>query len=743
VLLPSEAPGQPLAARGLRDLLAEAADGVKQSGRDARSLIDNLERLRGLAARLLDRGGPEEDLRGLVSRAGFHLVQALELPESDQEVLATDLAALVGRLPEDGELLELGPETPLRAYLAALEAERGPRQRRFRDELEQLAERLRDLLELDRLRADASHEPGALEETFGSGSAGQLDMSALSRTLPRSTGSEALDPGRRARILDSLDRIERRLEEEVPGGGAIFVHPPELPPSAAGLERLEHPDPLSAAVGVFDGVAARMAPLFRAVRAARLEVEGRYRPGLHDPLLAGLTWEAYTADELLLLPAVVALDSARRVRERDEGALSRLLSSSRPVHVIVLDEVGARDEAEDLSRYHLDLGYLLIAHREALVVSSALARPAEFASGLARVARALRPAAVLVQLPAREPRAWRELLAEAALQGRACPEFVYDPDAGPGWEARFDLSANPCPELAWPAHRMTCLADGSEETLDVPVTFADAVALEPAYRRHLRVIPRAAWDESQVPLAEFVQRVDPQQSERSIPFIWMEDGEGVLQRAIVTRELAIAVLGRLRGWRVLQELAGYESSFVARAAAAAREHTLAEAEAERAELERTHGEELERIRSETARESFERLAEALLSAEGEPLERLTPVARPAAPLAPEPASLPGESAATQPPSAVEPEPEEALTFDEPWLDTPLCTTCNECTNLNPLLFQYNEDKQAFLADAAAGTFAELVKAAELCPARCIHPGRPRADDRTATPELVERGSAFN
>jgi len=36
-----------------------------------------------------------------------------------------------------------------------------------------------------------------------------------------------------------------------------------------------------------------------------------------------------------------------------------------------------------------------------------------------------------------------------------------------------------------------------------------------------------------------------------------------------------------------------------------------------------------------------------------------------------------------------------------------------------------------------------VKAAELCPARCIHPGKPRSGDSTATPEVVGRASKFN
>jgi ferredoxin len=73
----------------------------------------------------------------------------------------------------------------------------------------------------------------------------------------------------------------------------------------------------------------------------------------------------------------------------------------------------------------------------------------------------------------------------------------------------------------------------------------------------------------------------------------------------------------------------------------------------------------------------------------------------------------------------------------------MCTTCHDCINVNPRMFQYDSNKQALLADPTAGTFAELVKAAEACPARCIHPGAPRDGDSTATPALVKRARKFN
>ena len=48
---------------------------------------------------------------------------------------------------------------------------------------------------------------------------------------------------------------------------------------------------------------------------------------------------------------------------------------------------------------------------------------------------------------------------------------------------------------------------------------------------------------------------------------------------------------------------------------------------------------------------------------------------------------------------------------------PRCTTCNECVNLNPRAFAYDENRQAFLKDPRAATYKELVEAAENCQSR--------------------------
>ncbi len=93
-------------------------------------------------------------------------------------------------------------------------------------------------------------------------------------------------------------------------------------------------------------------------------------------------------------------------------------------------------------------------------------------------------------------------------------------------------------------------------------------------------------------------------------------------------------------------------------------------------------------------------------------------------------------------SAEQPDEEEVITLDEPYIETPRCTTCNECTNLNSRMFAYDENKQAYIKDLSAGTFRELVLAAEKCPVRIIHPGKPLNPDEPGLADLIKRAQPF-
>jgi len=80
--------------------------------------------------------------------------------------------------------------------------------------------------------------------------------------------------------------------------------------------------------------------------------------------------------------------------------------------------------------------------------------------------------------------------------------------------------------------------------------------------------------------------------------------------------------------------------------------------------------------------------------------------------------------------------------DDPYIETPRCTTCNECTQINNKMFVYDANKQAFIANPDAGTYRQLVEAAESCQVAIIHPGKPRNLNEPGLEELIERAEAF-
>ena len=58
------------------------------------------------------------------------------------------------------------------------------------------------------------------------------------------------------------------------------------------------------------------------------------------------------------------------------------------------------------------------------------------------------------------------------------------------------------------------------------------------------------------------------------------------------------------------------------------------------------------------------------------------------------------------------------------------------------MFKYNDNKQAFIADINAGTYAQLVEAAENCQLSIIHPGKPVNPNEPGLDELMKRAEPF-
>ncbi len=313
----------------------------------------------------------------------------------------------------------------------------------------------------------------------------------------------------------------------------------------------------------------------------------------------------------------------------------------------------------------------------------------------------------------------------------------------------MDFSDNPDPESDWPCYPFTYISSGAQlepESMSLAFTFADFTLLDPDLREHYRLVPDGFARDELIPVDSYI-KLEPSRAGARVPFVWAVDSSSLLRRVVVSRELLLACRDRHHYWRTLQELAGINNDYAKMAAQKAREQTLAEAAAERETLEAAHAEEIALVREKTAGEVMERLTQVLMGldlskiSEHPGLAGLAGLLPPEA-VATEPASAEQTAEASEPAPAEQLPEEEEVSFDTPWINTPLCTSCNDCMKFNQLLFVYNENKQAMISDPKLGTYEHLVLAAEKCPARCIHPGKPQNPDEPGLDKLIERAKPF-
>ena len=170
-----------------------------------------------------------------------------------------------------------------------------------------------------------------------------------------------------------------------------------------------------------------------------------------------------------------------------------------------------------------------------------------------------------------------------------------------------------------------------------------------------------------------------------LPSLLMVDGENLLHKVIVDDRLIREARRCREMWHHLQELGGIHNSHAQRLLAR------------------------ERKNWEEARQSEVRAPAAAAPA--------------AAPVAPAGA-------------------EKERPSDEPYIETPRCSSCDECTQINNRMFAYDANKQARIIDPSAGTYRQLVEAAESCQVAIIHPGKPKNADEPGLEELLKRAEPF-
>jgi len=248
---------------------------------------------------------------------------------------------------------------------------------------------------------------------------------------------------------------------------------------------------------------------------------------------------------------------------------------------------------------------------------------------------------------------------------------------------------------------------------ETPFTVADFVLCDPRHAAHFARVPRERWNALMIPADEWLAR-EPKAVGDAVPYVLAIDAEDRLQRVIVDARMMQMVARCRTFWHRLQEQGGVHNSHA--------EILLAR---EKAKWELARAGELDALKSSVATPAAAAVATSVAGAAA------TPAVAGAAP-----------AAAAETAKAAEPAP-PARNPDEAWIDTARCPSCNECQTINDKMFKYNDNKQAYIADVRAGTFRQMVEAAEVCQVSIIHPGKPWNLNEPGLPELLERAASFD
>lgn len=609
-----------------------------------------------------------------------------ECGKAEAEWLGNSIATARFALRTDGLVVDCDERLPARllehawAKLAGL-------QQAPADRIHRLVIKLRDILKVDDLKNRASRTPQKLKTTLGKRYNEAFDFERMAELLQDSTPHNRLPSARRDRIHASLSVLESQKHFSVPGrenGLHSFIF-----------------DNLPAALKAYNERLPEIADIIKAISIADLELDNAYQDNEHSTYFERFGPQALAADDLALFPSYLICLHESECSTRDLARLMEIVSCDLPMKVLIhvsnpLGEPSPVDGYPHQGSFVQQLVQTFVAGNAYVMqcAASSLYRQRE------QIQRGLEfggPAIFSVFVPYSDgtTRLPAYLIAAAATESRVFPAFSYDPTAGSGLVDRFDISCNPEGEADWP--RRTLHYEDEElqsMTEDVAFTPVDFAVTNSDFTDHFEVAAKNTWNQDLIPVADYLERPGADTIE-SAPYVPVVGGNNILQRLVVDDKMIRIARRCGERWRTLQELGGVHNSY----ASAARADAASELSSAQPE-------------SKAADETVPAVVDKVPIVE--------------------------EMIQSQPAVVAEPETDS----EEAYIETPRCTTCDECTNRNDRMFAYDDNKQAYIKNLDAGTYRELVEAAEACQVAIIHPGMPRNPGEPGLDELIERAQAF-
>ncbi|MGB8301319.1 MAG: 2-oxoacid:acceptor oxidoreductase family protein, partial [Azonexus sp.] len=640
----------------------------------------------------------------------------------------------------DGACLGCGEKTAIHLFTSTVAALMQPRVKAFVDKIDDLIGRLEQHMRVKLASAVDLTDIGAVVRAVDATGQHDLTLSNLASKLNENKPSQLLDPvwvKNTAQLLEKLKDLKWRYVIGPTGRGRseMGIINSTGCTSVWGATYPFHPYPFpwtshlfqdspSVAMGIFEGHMAKMADGFKAVRIAEKELAGDYLPERDDDFFRRFTWSKFSEDEWLLCPPVVSLGGDGAMYDIGFQNLSRAMMSGMPIKILVVDTQvysntggqactsGFIGQVSDMAPYgqamrgkqetRKEISLIGMAHRTSYVMQGTIAHVNHLLESYIDGLNSRRPALfnIYAVCPPEHGVGDDKSVDQSklAVESRAYPLFRFDPDAGITFNESVSLEGNPSLDTDWPTYALKYQDEaGNEQSMSLPMTFADFAATEARFLKQFKKAPPETWNENMVMLADFLQ-LDADEREGKFPFIWAVDGKNRLMRLLVTEDLVRSTEERLHFWRQLRNIAGLDVQ-----------------PSDAAEV-------AERVRAEL----LAKITASLGMAGSDSYAGAAGASSPAPTFAGA-ASAEGGSD----------------DYDPVWIESPECTACDECINLAPKTFAYNDQKLAIVINPKGGKFADIVKAAEKCTAGCIHPGTPWNMGEPGVEKLMARAAKFN
>lgn len=683
VLVAGHADG--LFAQSLSGLIDSALETVAK-GSDAERIRKHVLRLEQ-EVRTLAAGGAAGSLSALWDRA------ASQLTSGADNLVGDSLQRARAAIKIDGEVVDCDAALPSRLLRHAWAVVQKRKAEDFCHYLDRTVLKLSDILKADYERSEMGRSATHLKAAVGTGFDDVFDFDAMSRILSEALPKDELPESRRKRIRELLTVLSTQN---------FFPHPAAAVKQDVAAKPYSFLfDSCSDALAAFRERMPKQIELAKAIAIAELEIDGQYNESRHDAVFEQFGANELEPQELAPFPDYLVCINAGKMDAVEHAQLMEILCSALPIKVLLqIDDIleespngGGNLTSGMRSR---QIANMAIGLNEVYVLQSSSSNLFRFHKRVLNGLAYRGPALFSVFSGASGSASGLPpyLMSAAAMESRAFPAFTYDPSAGPNWASRFDLGANSQVDLDWPI-RSFGYEDEQHQSVseEIAFTLADFVASDRRYAKHLARVASEKWNDGMAPVDEFLTRERKGLPDK-VPNVLMVDENNMLQKVIVSKQLLREVRRCREMWHSLQELGGIHNS---------------------------HAEKL----LERERKAWEERMQQDIDAH----------AAVAAPVA--------SSAAVAPAAAnalAEQEPERSA--DEAYIETPRCSTCDECTQINNRMFAYDGNKQAYIADINAGTYAQLVEAAESCQVSVIHPGKPHNPNEPGLEELLKRAETF-